>query len=690
MSVNAKNAIKKVQQAEFDALYKTAHDYKSRKDYVKAIEIYHKMISKIDQKVQCLDCAKLYEDIGDIYFDLKDFQHAFTNFQKASEIYAENDNIDLRLNQLKKIGTLQQGIYQFRKAIDIFHQGLSISTRLNLKDKIIEFELLLGNAYNWADELDTAEKYLVSAIKKEKKNRNPLVELRSHVSYAILLRKMKKYMASEKHFKYGMQQSRRNDNIYLTDITRSYGILQLEIGDYEEAERLLLESEKNALDEDNMAKKIVVCEYLSKLYSETKQFEKAYHYNCQFYDMKLQLIEKGFSEDNNNMQIKMGLEDAKRERMVAEETAKAKSLFIATISHEIRTPMNIILGTTSLMLNDKPKKEHVRYLHTLKKSGENLLGIINDVLDVSKIEAGRLEIEYEPVDIREIFDNVMTVLEQSAKDKGLDLSYEVEDAIGPYITSDPLRITQIMTNLVNNAIKFTATGSIRFEAKLKEKDILQLSVIDTGIGIPKDKLSGVFEQYEQVRNNIQKKYKGTGLGLAISKKLVEMMHGTIAVKSKVNQGTCFTVTLPYEEAVQEKEDSILLAQRNSKFLKNKTILVVDDVEDNRYVIKETLLFFQKQMHILEAVNGREALAEIKKQDRIDLVIMDLDMPEMNGFEALNKIRKNKEIKHLKIMASTASVIANDDKELLEYGFDAYLPKPFHIDQFYQLLEKMLQ
>ena len=689
MTNKLKNSRPDIQRVEFDALYKLANQHKIDKEYVDAIEIYNKLISKQKDTSECVECAKLYEDVGDIYYELKDFQHAFEFMQKALQIYADNNLYDLQLDQYKKIGGLQQGIWQFKKAIDIFQQGLSLSTRLGKMEKIIEFELLLGNVMNWAEQLEDAEKYLVSAIEKEKKINLPLIKLRAHVSYAILLRKMRKFDQAERFFKLGMKFSAENNNAYLMDITKSYGIMQFEMGNFEAAEPLLLDSEIKAATEGNDTTKAVIFEYLSLLYEKKKEFEKAFYYIKKFYERKLELLEKGFSDDNNILQAKIGLEDAKRERLIAEETASAKSLFIATISHEIRTPMNIILGTSSLMLNDEPKKEHVRYLQTLKKSGENLLGIINDILDVSKMEAGKLEIEYEPVLIQDIFENILTVMEHYANEKQLQLHYSVDDKINFAFFSDPLRLTQIITNLVSNAIKFTAKGSIHFEAKLKNKNTLQLIVSDTGIGIPKDKLKTIFAQYEQVRTKVQKKYKGTGLGLAISKKLVELMNGTIIIKSKINQGTSFVISLPFEKAAMQKSTTTELHQKDTVFLKGKTILITDDIEDNRFVIAETLRFFNKDIIVLEAEDGQQAL-DLLKNNLVDFVVMDLDMPVMNGFEALSEIRKNKKLKHLKVIASTASLITNGEDEFLEFGFNGYLPKPFDIDNFFLLLEKMLK
>lgn len=690
MTVKIKDSSTNPKQKTFDLLYKNAFLLKQNKEYVKAIEAYTNIIAQHKEDTD-IEYAKLYEDIGDIFYELKDFLQAFENMQKALHIYADNQAYDLQLQQYKKIGGLQQSIWQFKKSIEIFEQGLSLANRINKKDKIVEFELLLGNVLNWADQLPQAKKYLQSAIQKEKKlsNADPLVKLRAHVSYAILLRKMKKYKEAERYFRLGMKFSAENNGAYLSDIMKSYGIMQYEIGNYKEAEELLLDSEQKLKIEGSNTTRGVVYEYLALLYEHKKDFEKAYDYIKKYYEVKLELLEKGYSDDNNILHAKIGLEDAKRERLVAEETAKAKSLFIASISHEIRTPMNIILGTTSLMLNDNPNPEHVRYLQTLKKSGENMLGIINDILDVSKMEAGKLEIEYEPIRIQEVFENILTTMEQSAADKQLSLSYSMDSKLDLPILSDALRLTQIITNLVSNAIKFTSEGKIHYEAKLISPEQFCITVSDTGIGIPRDKLKSIFEQYEQVKSPLQRKYKGTGLGLAISKKLVEMMNGTISIKSKVNKGTTFEIVFPLQIAPSEEQEEVASYSKKSKFLSNKKILIVDDIADNRFVIKETLLLFNKHIQIIEAENGKAALDLLQTQ-YADLVFMDLDMPVMNGFDALNEIRKDKKLKSIKIIASTANVINTGEHEFIELGFDAFLPKPFTIDQLYQLVEKIFR
>lgn len=675
----------KIEQLYVD-VFSNINEYIQQEKYAEALSVATQLYVQYQDKVVDLNYAKLNEVIGDIYAALNDYHHTLEHFHKALQYYRENDENDLLLDQLAKLGYIQIRNFQFKKAIDLFHDGLKLAIRLGSLEKIAEFEFMMGNAYNWDDNLVESEKYLLSSIQKSKHLNNLSYIVNNNASYAILLRKMHKYDESEEYFIKSIALSKEYNNLHLYEIKRSYGILQFFKGNLSKSESLLLEAKENIKSESAL---LVVYEYLEQVYAKKNDYLNAYNYHKQFHAIKLKLLEQGYTEDNNIAQAKIGLENAKRERLIAEETANAKSLFIATISHEIRTPMNIILGTTELMLNDSPKNEHTRYLETLKKSGKNLLGLINDILDVSKIDAGKLEIEYEPVLFNEILENVVSSIQQLANEKKLDLSYVIDKNINSAFLSDPLRLTQIITNLISNAIKFTSIGNITVYAKLKNKKILQIEVTDTGIGIPKNKLASVFEQYEQVRTKVQKKYKGTGLGLSITKKLVELMHGTISVKSKINIGTTFIVQLPFilaEKQTQVIDNSI---KKDAIFLQNKKILVVDDVEENRFLVKQTLLLFNKNVVIVEAENGLQAL-QILKESNIDIVIMDLDMPVMNGFEALSEIRKNKKIKNTKVIASTASLIANSDDEIIAFGFDAYLPKPFEMNYFYILLENLIK
>lgn len=661
---------------------------KAERKFVEAVHILQQVLHHHTFEALCREKGRIQLELARIYAQLKDNKHAFELYYEALNCALEHEEYDAAFGIYAQIGSIHQGIWQFKKAIDTYQQAHHLALRLGKVDKIIEFELNIGNTLNWDDQLEEAEQYLRRVLDKEKLIRDENIRQRAHGSYAILLRKLKRYDEAEKYFQVAIKLSQSLSDIMQMDMKKSYGIMQYELGNIDLAEKLLLESIEIAERDIRDATKAVIYESLAILYRDKNDFEKALEYTNKFYKTKISNLEVGYSEENNLLQAKMGLEEARREKRFAEEAMQMKSMFIASISHEIRTPMNIILGTTGLMLNDQPKPEHVKYLQVLQRSSENLLGIINDILDLSKIEAGKFEIEPEPAELPELLGNVYAIFRQSAADKGITLSYDIDPKLDFAFYTDPLRFSQVLTNLIGNAIKFTTQGGVHTTAILKPKGILELSVHDTGIGIPKDKLPSVFEHYEQVKNQNRRTYKGTGLGLSISKKLVEMMNGSISVKSRVNEGTTFTIRLPVEKAVIEKRAGSLLAPQDAGFLDGRTILVVDDTPENRFISTETLRFFHPGVICAEAENGKHAL-EVLQQTDADLVIMDLDMPVMNGFEALAAIRRDKKLKHLKVVATTASLVANNEKEFLELGFNGFLPKPFAPEKFLDTLREQL-
>lgn len=662
---------------------------KEEQQYVEAVQLLQQILHHGPLGQTCPERSMVQSELAGIYTRLKDYKHAFELYYDILHGCLDNAQYDEAFRTYAQIGSIQQGIWQFKKAIDTYQQAYHLALRLGRADKAIEFELNIGNTLNWDDQLDTAEQHLLSVLRKEHLIADPHIRLRANGSYAILLRKQKRYEEAERYFRIALKLAEPLSDLLQMDMKKSYGIMQYELGNLDLAEQLLLDSIGTAERDVREATKAVIYECLALVYRDKHDFEKALEYTDKFYRTKIANLEIGYSEENNLLQAKMGLEEARREKRFAEEAAQMKGMFIASISHEIRTPMNIILGTAALMLNDQPKPEHVKYLQVLKRSSENLLGIINDILDISKIEAGKFDIDPEPVDLAELLESIHSVFRQSATDKGIDLSWTIDPKLDYAVLTDPLRLSQIVSNLVGNAIKFTAKGSVRIDVRVKPRKILEIGVTDTGIGIPKDKLPLIFEHYEQVKQQVQRSYKGTGLGLSISRKLVEMMGGRIDVKSRIHQGTTFTVRLPLHKGEWPTKPKDLLGGKDTSFLAGRRILVVDDTEENRFITTETLKFFHPDIQYAEAVDGKDALRVLHEQD-FDLVVMDLDMPEMNGFESLAAIRKNKKTRDLKVIASTASLVANGDEEFLELGFNGFLPKPYAPEKFLELLSVLLK
>lgn len=380
------------------------------------------------------------------------------------------------------------------------------------------------------------------------------------------------------------------------------------------------------------------------------------------------------------------------EKISAEEANLAKSEFLANMSHEIRTPMNAIVGITDLLSRTSPLTSRQKsFIETLHTSADALLALINDLLDISKIEAREIDLENIEFSMEEIIQQVVSLVSVRAQEKGLSFLVEDECVKKRMFLGDPNRIRQGILNLCSNAVKFTETGGISLDVYCHdlEDDALEELVIivkDTGIGIPPDKLEHVFEKFEQADNSITRKYGGTGLGLAITKSLVEAMNGTISVKSHLGRGSQFTIALVLRKAhalpLVSKVETLKPEIDN---LQQKYILLVEDYQPNILVAEMFLEEFGYSMDV--ASNGLEAIQKIK-DGKFDAVIMDVQMPEMNGLEATKHIRDYEEKNGLKktpIIGMTAHALSGDRERCLSVGMDDYISKPFDA----AILENML-
>jgi len=381
------------------------------------------------------------------------------------------------------------------------------------------------------------------------------------------------------------------------------------------------------------------------------------------------------------------LQDANEALRQAKETAetanRAKSEFLANMSHEIRTPMNAVLGFTEI-LHGRLKDEELRgYLSSIRSSGKSLLTLINDILDLSKIEARKMELQYEPVNLEKVFEEIGEIFSLRLKEKGLDFFTEIDPDVPESLLMDEVRIRQIIFNLMGNAVKFTHGGHIRLSARKVEraeskgKVDLVLAVEDTGIGIPPSSQEKIFEAFGQQDGQSTKKYGGTGLGLTITKRLVEMMGGEIRVESEVDVGTGFEIVLPgvARGTAQVKSTPYVAPENEAEDIEFEpaTILVVDDIKANRNLVRA--FFPVADFRFLEAENGEQAVIAAQKE-RPDLILMDIRMPVMDGCDATQRIRRDPAVRDIPIIAITASGMKSDQERIMGCGFDGLLTKPF--------------
>lgn len=407
--------------------------------------------------------------------------------------------------------------------------------------------------------------------------------------------------------------------------------------------------------------KVLGAVVVARVITEQKRFEKELTEARIFAELATELAEEAKSKAENATQI-------------ANDAVKAKQQFLSNMSHEIRTPMNAIIGFTKVVLKTELTSKQKEYLNAIKMSGDALIVLINDILDLAKVDSGKMTFEKVPFKLSLSLSAMLHLFETKIQEKNLKLIKEYDNQIPDIMLGDPVRLHQIILNLVSNAVKFTTHGKITVSVRLvnedEERATIEFSVEDTGIGIANDKIVKIFENFQQASSGTSRLYGGTGLGLAIVKQLVEQQGGTIRVESKINEGSVFSFTLSFLKTNEETELESEFLELDAE-IKNIKVLVVEDMALNQLLMKTLLDDFGFDREI--ASNGKIALEKLEEKD-YDIILMDLQMPEMNGFECTEYIRKTMNSK-IPIIALTADVTTVDLAKCKAVGMNDYIAKP---------------
>jgi signal transduction histidine kinase/CheY-like chemotaxis protein/HPt (histidine-containing phosphotransfer) domain-containing protein len=629
--------------------------------------------------------AKVLNNFGRIYRNLGDLDSALRDFEAALEINeALGNELNLTIN-LTNISNLYYDLGDYDTALEYALKCEPIFEKYKDNSRLVSIYNTLGDIYFKKSLFDEALSYYKKnqALTEEETQGRSL----SDSGVGKVYYGLNDFPNAKKYLERALLQAQELDNPEAEIVASFYiGRLYVHQGELDKALGYLESAYELAKDSLRRHDLMSIHEFLSDLYDRMGNIPQAYHHLKAFEKLKEEIFQQATLNKLRNLQIKNQIVVAKKEKEVAEKTAALKQQFMANMSHEIRTPMNAIVGITRLLLERNPQTEQLKYLNVIRQSADNLLVIINDILDLSKIEAGKIVIEQIDFSLHDLIFSIQEIMALKAEQKGLALNVEVDKQIPDRLIGDPTRLNQIFVNLIGNAVKFTDSGFVTLKCDLisKEDDHikLQFKVLDTGIGISQDYVGRIFESFTQAGTDTARKFGGTGLGLTISKQLVTLMEGEISVESEEGEGTTFTVEIPLIVAQNQDFHPVISSIDNEVMeqLKHISLLLVEDNEFNRLVAEDTLKGLFPDIKLDIAENGQEAVNMVRKNE-YDLVLMDVQMPVMNGVDATRTIRTSlpEPKRNIGIIAMTANVLQEDVQQYLDAGMNAFVSKPFQTD-----------
>ena len=677
-------------------------DYYNSKDHLfKALVISKKIDDKSSQ-------GKIHTKIAKVQFLVNEQEQANVSLSKAIQLQRENDDFSNLAITYNIKGVIHSTREEYTSALEYFNSARNLFEQENLEEYISEVTLNEAKVYiaqkRYEAAKDQLEKTIIIAKKHNQKRRlsSALIQT-GKVSSALNNNELALSQTEE-----GLSIAQLHDIIeninegYLTlsdihekrgDFKNSYGYIKKHI----QLSDSIINVESKGLkagitgqyinkykDAENAQLKVQIDEV-----SAESNFTRITTILSIALITILSLLTLSLYK-NNNIRLKTNnmLHKKNDELIVAKEKAelasKTKANFLSTVTHELRTPLYAVTGLTNMLLDERPKEHQIPHLKSLKFSGDYLLTFINDILQINKIEANKVDLDPEQFNLKNKLENVISALSNSAKDNETQLHFDYEDGLPKTYLGDQLKISQILINLLGNAIKFTKDGDIWVRAyKIDQKDkmyTLRFEIEDNGIGITKEKQDHMFESFSQGSVQINRKYGGTGLGLSIVKGLIQILKGKIYLKSELGKGTTFFFELPLEYSEKVEKPIVEEIKKSSKMedldLSEIKILVVEDNKINQMITKKILNKMNLYCDVVD--NGEEAVEQVKSTE-YNVVLMDIHMPGISGLEATKIIRTFD--KELTIFALTAVTLEDKMHEFGEAGFDDIISKPFKQEDF---------
>ena len=616
--------------------------------------------------------ANIYYYIGLCYMAEHDFENAALHFDKAKSIYTK-----LKIPDIAELLTLQEGLmYKSQNKLDlalsVFKTIIAKPDHPILADTKAEALYQMGSLEALKNRNNLALSYLNKALDLNSKTEN--LEQKSNILLALSTLH-EKTLDKNNAYSYLKQHLNLKERIEILNDKR------LDIDDYtkfRESERL-----KEIIQADNKNKELQKASRFSKLISIL-----AIALISILSLLSLSLYKNNIIRNQSNLLLQEKNKELEIAKNKAEKASKARAEFLSTVSHELRTPLNAINGITHLLLQENPRETQMDYLTSLKFSGDYLTKFINEILEINKIESHKVQIKHSSFNLKKLLKNIQNSLKELALVNDNRFIFEIDPAIPDYLNGDITKLSQIILNLINNALKFTKSGVVTVIAKLDtrtdKKATIYFEITDTGIGIPEDKLHSVFDSFSQGSIEVNRKYGGTGLGLTIVKKLTKILGGQIKLKSTVGKGSTFSFHLLFEISTQPSRIEIKPKADDQAKLLNKKILLVEDNKINQMISKKMLE--RKGITCITIDCGEEAI-EAARNNKFDLILMDVHLPGMNGTVATQEIRLFDTV--TPIIALTAISLDENRDMLLSFGMNDVITKPFIPEEFYTVIAEYI-
>ncbi|MBU3821899.1 response regulator [Flavobacteriaceae bacterium XHP0103] len=660
----------------------------------------------------------IYSKKGKLHLIIEEQDQAIKSLNEAIKVQRTNDNANLG-NSYKTLGEVYLSKKDYNQAIDYFTSAKNLFQQEGLNKNIAETLLLEGATYLNLENYKKARELFDQSIQLSKKENLPRVESNTLVKQANVYFHLGDNPKAVQLANEGIAIAKTNK--FPEILSEGYSTLSeinQSIGDYQTSNNYLrafikLSDSLRTVKKANLSPDKRIQSLMSDQIAKNKQTEEELVVEKNKNELStlisilsvalitiLSLLTLSLYK-NNNIRLKTNnmLHKKNAELIVAKEKAelasKTKANFLSTVTHELRTPLYAVTGLSNMLLDENPKPEQIQHLKSLKFSGDYLLAFINDILQINKIEANKVELEPEPFNLKKKINNIILALNNSAQDNNVKIHFEYDNHLQENYIADQLKISQILINLIGNSIKFTKDGDIWIRVyKIEQQDkffTLRFEVEDNGIGISEDKQENMFESFSQGSIQINRKYGGTGLGLSIVKGLIDILKGKIFVKSELGKGTTFYFEIPLENTEQQETDIEIASKKETPInksedldLSNVKILVVEDNKINQMITKKILTKMELKCDIVD--NG-EGAVDMIKNNQYDIILMDIHMPGISGIEATKIVRSFD--KELTIFALTAVTIEDKMQEFEEAGFTDIIPKPFKQEEFEKKLYNAL-